>query len=114
MKKIIIVEDDDDLLDTLRDMLESEGHTIKGFSDIDGVIPAIQKWHPDVAFVDIRLPGGRGDDLVSAIKSSPNTNGVKIYLMSASDVLSKLADDSHADGYLTKPFGFQEVIDLVN
>ncbi len=112
--KILIVEDDEDLLLTLTDLLESEGHSVLGFKRTKGVVNEIIKEHPDYALLDIKLPDGRGDKLAGDIKNTRNTNGVKIYLMSASEELTRIADESGADGYLKKPFGFQEVLNLLN
>ena len=111
--KIIIVEDDEDLLLTLTDLLVSEGHSVFGFKKIKGVINSVITQHPDYALVDIQLPDGKGNELAEDIKKSSNTKGVKIYLMSASEELRKISQVSGADGYLKKPFGFQEVLDLV-
>lgn len=112
--KIIIVEDDEDLLLTLTDILESEGHSVIGCKKARGVVDKIVEEHPDYALLDIKLPDGKGNELADAIKRSPRTNGVRIFLMSASEELVRLTKESGADGYIKKPFGFQEVLDLIN
>ena len=112
--KIIIVEDDEDLLLTLTEILESEGHSVIGCKRAKGVVDKVAEEHPDYALLDVKLPDGKGDELASAIKNSPKTNGVRIFLMSASEELKKLTQESGAHGYIKKPFGFQEVLDLIN
>lgn len=113
MKKptVLIVEDDVDLLSTLTDLLEGEGVNVVGIDRCKEVEKFVQKTHPDVALLDIKLPDGRGDVLAEKIKQ---INGTKVYLMSASEELHKMTKDAGADGYLKKPFGFQEVLDLIS
>lgn len=112
--KIIIIEDDEDLLVTLTDLLESEGHDVIGCMKAKGVVDKIAKEHPDYALVDIKLPDGLGHELADSIRKAPNTNGVKIYLMSASEELVRLTRESGADGYIRKPFTFKEVLDVIS
>lgn len=112
--KIIIVEDDEDLLLTLTDVLESEGHEVIGCKKARGVVDKVAEEHPDYALLDIKLPDGKGDEVARAIRRSNRTNGVRIFLMSASEELYRITKEAGADGYIKKPFGFEEILRLVN
>lgn len=112
--KILIVEDDKDLLLTLTDLFESEGHTVFGFEKAKGVLEKVFQHKPDCAFLDIKLPDGRGDKLAKEIKKSLSQHEMRIYLMSAGEELALATEESGADGYLKKPFAFKEILDIVN
>ena len=109
--KVLIVEDDVDLLATLTDLLESEGLHVIPLRRAKNVESIVQTMHPAIALVDVQLPDGRGDNVAKKVKQ---INGTKVYLMSASEELHRITKESGADGYIRKPFGFEEVLKLVH
>lgn len=103
--KILIVEDNDDLLNFMKDTLEKQ---FKVMTASDGNIAwkQIVKQMPDLVVSDIMMPGMDGFDLCRLMKSTYDTSHIPIILLTS---LSERSDQLHglglgADDYLTKPF----------
>ena len=101
--KILVVEDDRDILDLIRLLLESRRYEV--VSAEDGIVGLRQfkACQPDLVLLDIKLPGMSGTQLCKEIRS---ISEVPIIFMSsnrdAEDIIAGL--DSGADDYVTKPF----------
>lgn len=70
--RIVVVEDESDIRETLTWMLEEWGHEVHAASDGPSGVELVQKIQPDVAIVDIGLPGFPGYEVASRIKAQPD------------------------------------------
>jgi excisionase family DNA binding protein len=110
LKKILIVEDDEDAMDLYISILEKDNYEIKksytGFSS--GV--AID-FKPDLVILDIMLPDLDGFRICDFIRKSPEIAHTKILVISAISELKKIRKmyDLGADDYLVKPFSIIEL-----
>ncbi len=110
--KIVIVEDNDSLRLSIKNVLEHEGHSVKDFADgrTAYIFLLVEKASIDVAIVDYMLPELDGVSLIAELRS----NGVvfPILMLTARDETKDkvLGLESGADYYLTKPFEFDELI----
>jgi len=107
--KILIVEDEPDLLNEIKNFLVKESYvceTAASFIDADEKLAV---YHYDVALIDITLPGGSGLQLIENLKRRNTDTG--IIIISARDSLDdKLTGlDLGADDYITKPFHLSEL-----
>ncbi len=111
-KKIVIIEDEPDILEVLSYNLKREGFEI--FSATNGTIglSLVEKEQPDLVLLDLMLPGMDGIEICSAIKKSPNTQNTLIIMVTAkgeeSDIVLGLGVG--ADDYITKPFSPKELV----
>lgn len=112
-KKIIIVEDDNDLLETLGIILEDEGHSVWKFTSAKPVFKKIETIHPDTMVIDLMLPGINGDQLTDYIKSNNELNEIKVILISADARVAKRAREVRADYSLVKPFSFDRLLSMI-
>lgn len=107
--KILIVEDEPDLMSDIKDFLEKENYiceTASGFNEADEKLAI---YHYDVALIDITLPGGSGLKLIENLKKLNNNTGI-IIVSARNSLDDKLAGlDLGADDYLTKPFHLSEL-----
>ena len=102
-RRIVLVDDEVDGLLTLRQILESAGHSIRTAADGITGLAAIMEWSPDVAIVDIGLPGLNGYEIAQRVRSS----GRATYLVALSGY-GQAEDKAKArsagfDIHLTKP-----------
>jgi two-component system phosphate regulon response regulator PhoB len=111
-KKIIIIEDDRDILDIMTYILSEEGYEILAATD-SKPLEEIQLHQPMLVLMDNRLTDGFGQDFCKQIKNNPATQHFPIVLVSANSGLEKMAFESQADTYLSKPFDIVELIELV-
>src|SRR4051812_43188474 len=112
-RKIMIIDDDLELLSILHDVFKNEGFEVIVYSDrnsIKGVIIG----QPDVVLLDNKLPDGFGHELCSLMKENSMTKKVPVILTSGYHDLAELARQCGADAYLEKPFDLDVLITLVN
>ncbi len=106
MVKILIVEDDTLLLNTLKFDLESEGFEIITANSYDKGLNIIENNVFDLTILDINLPDGDGFKLCKEIKSFSNT---PVIFLTARDLEEDeiRGFDLGADDYITKPFSLR-------
>ena len=108
--KILIAEDDRDIIDLLRLYLEKEGYEVLSAEDGLVAMDLLQDEKPDLVICDIMMPGMNGFDLIKKVRESENN--VPIIVLSAKnqdeDKIRGL--DIGADDYMTKPFNPLEIV----
>jgi CheY-like chemotaxis protein len=105
MSTVLIVDDEPDILLTLRMILRSAGHVIIEASD--GMTALEQaKQMPDVMLLDIRLPDIDGLEVLRRLKADEELSSIPVLCISAhsSPSTKQLAIDLGAAGYIGKPF----------
>ena len=107
--KILIVEDEQDLRETIRTSLLKEKFVVETDADYFSALDKINDYDYDCILLDIMLPGGSGLDLLRELKHLRRTDSVLI--ISAKDSLDDKVDglELGADDYLTKPFHLAEL-----
>lgn len=111
-KKIVVIEDDNDILDLIQYILEDEGYQVLK-SNKPEHIDVIAEHQPSLVLLDDRLPGEYGHAICQRIKSNPHTQHIPVVLVSATRNLEKVAFDCRADDFLTKPFDLTDLLSLV-
>jgi CheY-like chemotaxis protein len=102
-KKILIIEDNEDILELMQYLLEEDGFEV--FGSIDSKpIKELKSLKPDLIIMDNRLSDGSGVVFCQQIKQQPETRHIPVILISANIGLEELTVISGADGYLAKPF----------
>ena len=105
-KRILVVEDQEDLRGILRDLLTGSGYDVAEAADgREGVAKAKSK-RPDLILMDIQLPGIDGYEATRRIKADPKLRAIPIiavtsYALSGDDVKAR---EAGCDDYVTKPF----------
>jgi len=107
--KILLIEDEKDLLDSMKVYLESEGYLCETADDYQKATEKIHLYHYDCVVVDITLPKGNGLQIVKELKEKKSEGGIIIVSAknSLDDKLKGL--ELGADDYLTKPFHLSEL-----
>ena len=107
--KILIVEDEKKLSDTLRDFLSAEKFVVECVSDYHSAIDKIYTYDYDCILLDIMLPGGSGLSILKELKKLHKKESVLI--ISAKDSIEDKVQglDLGADDYLAKPFHLSEL-----
>ena len=114
MAKILIVEDERDLVAALAFNLKKEGHVAVGVARGDEALAAAQRERPDLVLLDVMLPGVGGLDVCRALRAAGIEVPV-IMLTARSEELDRvLGLEIGADDYVTKPFSVRELIARIN
>ncbi len=113
--KIFLVDDDDLIVSMLARALKNEGYEVRSeTADFRNIVDVIESWSPDVALLDIRLPGTSGIDILGEMKGR-GTNAQVIMLTSDDNLETAVrCMKMGAVDYLTKPFNIDEVKIVIN
>ncbi|MDR0382806.1 MAG: response regulator transcription factor [Spirochaetaceae bacterium] len=108
---IYLVEDEKEIRELVLYTLNNSGLPAKGFEDGRGFWQAMAKEEPDLALLDIMLPGEDGLAILRRLRSSPKTAGLPVIMLTAkgSEYDKVLGLENGADDYLAKPFGMMEL-----
>jgi DNA-binding response OmpR family regulator len=113
MLKIMIVEDDLDLLHGLRFLLQAYHCKICPLSDADEILKTVGLLQPDLMLLDIKLDHGNGLDVCREIKNS-YLKDTPVYIMSGLPDVEEKAYDAGADYFLAKPFDSETLLEKIN
>ena len=110
--KVLVVDDDEDLLKMLKRRLEAEGFEYMSAKDGKDMLGLIKVKRPDVIILDIMLPEMDGLEICKAIKNDTKTARIPIIILTAKaqEVDKIVGLELGADDYVTKPFSPRELI----
>ncbi|GMT41869.1 MAG: diguanylate cyclase response regulator [bacterium] len=110
--KILIVDDEQDLVMNLEAALRKNGYEIYTASGGAQALKIAPKIKPDVVLLDIMMPGMDGYQVCSHLKENSETEKAGIILLTAKDMVSSMVEglDTGADDYITKPFSYDELM----
>ena len=114
-KTILIVEDEPKNMTLTKDILKISGYeTIEAVDGRQGVEKA-KSARPDLILMDIMMPKMDGYAACREIKADPATKNIPVIMLTAVgyDLNKKLAKQMGADGYVTKPFSRQQLVDAI-
>ncbi|HSQ62042.1 MAG TPA: response regulator [Polyangiaceae bacterium] len=111
-RQIVVIEDEPDLVDLLKDLLQDEGHQVWTAADGPTGLALIRATHPDVVLCDLGLPGFDGHAVARAVREDPSLAATRLLALSGwtqpQDVAKARA--SGFDVVLPKPLGVDSVI----
>ena len=105
-EKILVVDDEEDILELVRYNLEREGYRIIGASSGEEAMEKVSHESPDLIVLDLMLPGIDGLEVARRLRKDENSHTIPIVMLTAkgeeSDIVTGL--ELGADDYVTKPF----------
>ena len=109
---LLIADDQPDLRMLLRLTFEGAGYALREAADGDTALAACKQQAPDVALLDVMMPGLDGYELCRAIKGDPRLRGTMVVLMTAGDqaIEREKARVAGADLYVAKPFSPSQLL----
>src|SRR5437879_5358002 len=115
-KKILVVDDDPDILDAIRFTLEDAGHEVtitekgeyvENLHDGNGNLPSL-------IILDVLLSGKDGRIICKKLKSKKDTKHIPVLMISAHPSAEKSSKEVGADDFLAKPFAIGDLLAKVN
>jgi len=116
MTKIMIVDDEPDLLEVVKLILESDNYKVVTAGSGQEALDKIEKEMPDLVLLDIIMPKMDGWEVFSRIKSNPKTHEIPVIMLTAKDQRIDKLIGLHVvrvDDYITKPFGRSELLERI-
>jgi DNA-binding response OmpR family regulator len=113
--RILIVEDEKDIVVLLCDKLRREGYEVDAVYSGEEALAYIEKKKPDMLILDLMLPGIQGLEVCRQIRANPEHSDLFIIMLTAkaSEVDRVVGFEMGADDYITKPFSTRELISRV-
>jgi len=109
-KKIMVVDDEPDILSTVGQMLELSGYQVIKAVDGKDCLNKLCEVIPDLVLLDIMMPEMSGWDVAARIKENPEWSDIPIVFLTAKgDTMSKGMGSLAAEDYITKPFDIKDL-----
>ena len=113
--RVLIVEDEANILEALSFILGRSGWDVRGHGKGDGAVETVARVQPDLLILDMMLPGLSGLDVLRALRAAEATAHLPVLMLTAKGQ-AKDRDEALAVGanaFLTKPFSNAELLDMV-
>lgn len=114
-KKVLIADDEANIVISLEFLMKREGHAVSIARDGPAALAAIRRERPDLVLLDVMMPGLSGFEVCQAVRADESLAGVKILMLSAKGRDTDIAKGQAlgADAYMTKPFSTRELAEKV-
>jgi len=115
-KRIMIVDDDPDIIYILKTLLRREGYYVIEAYSGEECLYKVEETSPDLILLDIMMPGIDGWEVCRRIKENRITSSILVSILSIrreGEDIEKSFKYSHADGHLKKPIDMEELLSTV-
>jgi DNA-binding response OmpR family regulator len=109
---ILIADDDINIVQALRFLMEKEGYRVRVATDGEAALAAVAEHRPDVVLLDVMMPQRNGFDVCKSIRADHEFTGTRIIMLSAKGLTGERNRglSAGADDYVTKPFSTRELL----
>ena len=111
-KKIIIADDDKDIVTVLTMMLEDAGYEVQSTAN-GNTAQMVRDNLPDLLLLDIWMADTDGRDVCKYLKSQQRTKHIPVIIVSANQNTEKIALEAGANDFLAKPFDMDELLEKI-
>ncbi len=108
-RKIIIFDDDEDILSICNYILEDKGWEVHTFTNCNNITKKVSAVMPDVILMDNWIPDAGGIVATQALKKNEGLKSIPVIYFSANSDIQLLASHAGAETYLAKPFDLLEL-----
>ena len=113
MDKILIVEDDKDLITLLKSGLSRKGYQVRATISCKEGLEIFYQFLPDLVILDINVGNEDGREMCRQIKASAEFQLIPVIMISANDISLELYNDYGANDILKKPFLLTQIQELI-
>jgi len=109
--RVLVVDDDPSILDTVTSILATEGYQVKSAGGGEEALALVAAWRPTLVLLDMRMPLMDGWAVAKAMREAGSK--VPIVVMTAAENAKRWAEEIDAAGHLAKPFELDELLACV-
>jgi DNA-binding NtrC family response regulator len=116
MARILIIDDEQDMVDSAKRILVRHGHEVEGFQDARKAIEDANKRKPDLILMDLLMPQLSGQEAIKELKNSSDLSQIPIIIMTgliSPAEMTKTNVDGKSYKILGKPYQIDELIKAV-
>ena len=110
MKRILVIEDEPQMLLGLRDNLELEGYEVQTAADGEQGLIKAAAFNPDLVILDLMLPKKNGFDVCRELRDRSSSTSIVMLTARSAETDKVLGLELGADDYVTKPFSITELL----
>ncbi len=114
MSRILIVDDDVDILSVMEVLLTMKGFEVEVTQKGENTFPKIESFKPDLILLDVLISGHDGRNICKKIKSSDDTKHIPVIMFSAHPAAGAIISEYGADDFISKPFDVNNLLKKVN
>lgn len=113
--KILVVDDEADLVKTLRARLEFEGYETSAAYEGVRAVEAAHKQKPHLILLDLRMPAGSGQSVLKTLRSHPETEKIPIIIITAlnDSRLEAETKEAGAEEFFRKPYSIETLLEKI-
>jgi DNA-binding response OmpR family regulator len=114
-RKILVVDDEPNVVRSLRFVLEKEGYDVSSAANGEEAMAKIQEIKPKLVFLDVMMPKKNGYEVCKEVKDNSSLSDTHIIMLTAKgqEADREKGFDAGADEFMTKPFSLMAVVDRV-
>ncbi len=113
-KKILIIDDDTDVLDIMEEALNYEGFEVLISPVADNYENLLRKNNIDLVIIDYLLHGVNGGEICHQIKCNPEFDHIPVIIYSAYPKVLQSLGNYGCDAFISKPFDLEDIVDQIN
>jgi DNA-binding response OmpR family regulator len=113
MKKILVVDDDPDILSLVETILTMHHFNVEALLKWENIDNSLNNFKPDLILLDISLSGADGRDICKKIKQAKETQHLPVILFSANMRMENDIKNYHAQDFIAKPFELSHLIQTI-
>lgn len=117
MSKIMIVDDNQDIAESLQALMDKEGYETDLASDGEELLRKVEEFHPNLVLLDVMIPGLNTREILDGLQEK-ELDSLKIILITvvrfSGEEIEQLMSDSNIVDYIIKPFDVMDVLKRVN
>lgn len=111
--KILLIENDEKLVEVLREILENAGHQLHVLPETYDIRPIVTEFKPDLVLLDFLLPGINGGELCSQLKRMEQYQHIPVIIMSAFPRVMLSLGDYGCNAFIAKPFDLNNLLEQI-
>lgn len=113
MKKVLVVDDDTDILELVKMALTMNGLEVSVLSRWEKIDETIRDFTPGLILLDISLGTADGREICRNLKAAEETRDIPVILFSANIEFQKGVEQYQAEGFIAKPFELKHLVDTI-
>jgi DNA-binding response OmpR family regulator len=114
MSKILVVDDDIDILSVMEILLSMKGFDVEVTSKGESTFSKIESFKPDLILLDVLISGHDGRAICKQLKANPETSNIPVIMFSAHPGAAATIADYGADDFIAKPFDVNNLMKKIN
>jgi DNA-binding response OmpR family regulator len=114
MRRILAVDDDKDILEIIKYILEESGYEVDTLAEGKSLFDHVKQHEPDLILLDIMLGNLDGRELCKTLKNQQETKSIPVILISASHDPGNLNQAGSPDDFIAKPFDIDVLLNRIS